>query len=98
MNSHLIGPHGGSLVGLLASAERAAEPKSLSRDWPSWDLTPRQVCDLELLLNGGFSPLHGFMNRADYESVCQKIDVLRAFESSHLPLCCAAIASLHVTA
>src|SRR6476620_2450550 len=67
---HLIAPHGGALVDLLAAGERRAELKAASRDWPSWDLTPRQLCDLELLLNGGFSPLRGFMNRADYESVC----------------------------
>ena len=35
--------------------------------------TPRQICDLELLLSGGFSPLQGFMNRADYESVCHNM-------------------------
>ncbi|QKK02407.1 MAG: bifunctional sulfate adenylyltransferase/adenylylsulfate kinase [Pseudomonadota bacterium] len=34
-----------------------------------WDLAPRQLCDLELLANGGFAPLAGFLNRADYESV-----------------------------
>jgi len=39
------------------------------RDWPSWDLTDRQLCDLELILNGGFSPLSGFLTRADYELV-----------------------------
>src|SRR5947208_6574345 len=69
---HLIAPHGGELINLLVNAEnaeRAAELKAASRDWPSWDLTPRQICDLELLLNGGFSPLAGFMGRADYESV-----------------------------
>ncbi|MFW6175176.1 MAG: bifunctional sulfate adenylyltransferase/adenylylsulfate kinase [Chloroflexota bacterium] len=37
----------------------------------SWDLSPRQLCDAELLLNGGFHPLRGFMTRADYESVCR---------------------------
>jgi sulfate adenylyltransferase len=44
--------------------------KTASRDFPSWDLTPRQICDLELLLVGGFSPLTGFMDRQDYDSVC----------------------------
>jgi sulfate adenylyltransferase len=68
--SHLIAPHGGELVDLMAPAERAAELKAASRDWSSWDLTPRQFCDLELLLNGGFSPLRGFMNRADHDAVC----------------------------
>jgi sulfate adenylyltransferase len=36
---------------------------------PSWDLTPRQTCDLELLMNGGFNPLKGFMGQADYDGV-----------------------------
>ena len=68
--SHLIAPHGGELVDLMATPERSAELKAASRDWASWDLTPRQFCDLELLLNGGFSPLRGFMNRADHDAVC----------------------------
>ncbi len=71
--SHLIAPHGGELVNLLASPEKAAELKAHSREWPSWDLTPRQICDLELLMSGGFSPLRGFMTKADYESVCHKM-------------------------
>ena len=54
-------------------AERAAELKAHSKDWPSWDLTARQLCDLELLMSGGFSPLRGFMNRADYEGVCHNM-------------------------
>jgi sulfate adenylyltransferase len=61
------------LVNLSVDAKRAAEIKEQSRDWPSWDLTPRQICDLELLCNGGFSPLTGFMKKADYESVCSKM-------------------------
>jgi len=68
---HLIAPHGGELLDLVVAPERAAELKADSKDWPSWDLTPRQMCDVELLLNGAFSPLRGFMTRKDYEPVCK---------------------------
>ncbi len=70
MQSHLIPPHGGELVNLIAAPERVAELRAISMSWPSWDLTARQLCDLELLLTGGFSPLRGFMTRADHESTC----------------------------
>ncbi len=72
-SGHLIAPHGGELVDLIVSSEKATELKSHSREWPSWDLTARQICDLELLMSGGFSPLRGFMNRADYEGVCSNM-------------------------
>jgi sulfate adenylyltransferase len=71
--SHLIAPHGGELINLVVDSARAGELKSHSKEWPSWDLTGRQVCDVELLLSGGFSPLRGFMNRADYEGVCHNM-------------------------
>jgi sulfate adenylyltransferase len=71
--SHLIPPHGGELVQLIAQPDRIAELKAHSKEWPSWDLTGRQLCDLELLLTGGFSPLRGFMTRADYEGVCHNM-------------------------
>jgi sulfate adenylyltransferase len=71
--SHLIAPHGGELIDRIRDPHRAAELKAHSKQWASWDLTPRQVCDVELLLNGGFSPLCGFMNRADYEGVCHNM-------------------------
>ena len=39
MADHLIHPHGGDLVDLIASPERSEELRGASRDWPSWDLT-----------------------------------------------------------
>jgi sulfate adenylyltransferase len=73
MSDHLIAPHGGALVDLYVTDERAAELKESSRDFPDWDLTERQLCDFEMLASGAFSPLRGFMGRADHESVCEEM-------------------------
>jgi sulfate adenylyltransferase len=68
-------PHGGKLVNLgLASESEAA---ALARDVRAsaggavLELTERQACDVELLLNGGFSPLDGFMDKETYEHVVE---------------------------
>ena len=71
MTEHPIAPYGGSLCDLIATPERAAELKQQSKDWASWDLTARQLNDIELLMNGGFSPLTGFMTQAEYDGVCK---------------------------
>ena len=73
MPSSLIKPHGGSLVNLFVSEQKADQLKFGQRDWPAWDLTDRQLCDLELLMSGGFSPLKGFITRQDYDSVCREM-------------------------
>jgi sulfate adenylyltransferase len=62
-------PHGGELKELYLSANEAAAEKEAAREYASWDLTERQLCDIELLLNGAFSPLDGFLNKDDYDSV-----------------------------
>ena len=66
-------PHGGELKDLYLSPADAEAEKITARDYPSWDLTPRQICDIELLLNGAFSPLEGFLAQADYESVVKNM-------------------------
>ncbi len=58
-----------NVVNLMVNPEQAEELKRASVEFPSIDLDHRQTCDLELLLNGGYSPLRGFMGRADYDSV-----------------------------
>ncbi len=63
-------PHGGTLVDLLATGARLEALRAEAAALPALDLTPRQLCDLELILNGGFSPLKGFLNRKDYDGVC----------------------------
>jgi sulfate adenylyltransferase len=73
VTDHLISPHGGTLINLLANEERTAELREQSVNWLSWDLTERQICDLELLMSGGFSPLTGFMAKDDYDRVCTEM-------------------------
>ena len=62
-------PHGGELVDLIVDSKQSAKIKTDAKDYKSWDLTPRQICDVELIINGGFSPLTGFLNKDEYESV-----------------------------
>ena len=66
-------PTADPLVSLFGDDRQSDDLRAASRDWPSHDLTPRQLCDLELLCDGGFSPLTGFMGRSDYERVCSEM-------------------------
>jgi sulfate adenylyltransferase len=63
-------PHGGELKVLYLADDEVEQEKKRSRDYLSWDLTPRQMCDIELLLNGAFSPLTGFLTEQEYGGVC----------------------------
>jgi sulfate adenylyltransferase len=56
---------------LYVSADSAQKLKVEAGQLVSHDLTARQICDLELLMNGGFFPLKGFLGRADYDSVVE---------------------------
>ena len=65
--------HGGELKELYLAEHKADEEKLRAGDYSSWDLSPRQLCDLDLLLNGAFSPLDGFLGQADYDRVCNEM-------------------------
>jgi sulfate adenylyltransferase len=69
----LVPPHGGVLRDLYVTPAEAEVLKRGSASLPSWTLNQRQLCDLELLLNGGFSPLQGFLGRADYDRVVSEM-------------------------
>lgn len=64
-----IAPHGGELVDRRAPAEEREERKAEAAGLNRVVLGPRTLSDLEMISTGVFSPLTGFMNREDYESV-----------------------------
>ncbi|WZO97349.1 bifunctional sulfate adenylyltransferase/adenylylsulfate kinase [Isosphaeraceae bacterium EP7] len=65
----LNSPYGGKLVNLIVSDARAGEMKATAKDFATLTLDERTLCDLELLAIGGFSPLTGFLGKADYDRV-----------------------------
>lgn len=65
----LISPYGGALSAPMAAAPRLDDLLQEAAGLPALVLNRRQQCDLELLLNGAFSPLRGWMGRDDFERV-----------------------------
>jgi sulfate adenylyltransferase len=68
---------------LFVSYESAQKFKVEANELTSHDLTPRQICDLELLMNGGFNPLKGFLSEKDYNSV---VDNMRTADGNLWPI------------
>jgi sulfate adenylyltransferase len=62
-------PHGGTLVDLFVGGREAAQLREEAVTLYSLELNARELSDVEMLAIGGYSPLSGFMTRADYESV-----------------------------
>ncbi|KAF9049941.1 hypothetical protein BJ165DRAFT_1455126 [Panaeolus papilionaceus] len=77
-------PHGGLLKDLVArDVLISAALKEEADTLPYLTLTERQLCDLELITNGGFSPLEGFLNESDYKNV---VDSLRLANGVLFPI------------
>ncbi|KAN0064638.1 Sulfate adenylyltransferase [Thecaphora frezii] len=77
-------PHGGVLKDLLArDAQIAPQLLQETASLPEIILSERQLCDLELIINGGFSPLEGFMTKADYDGC---LDNMRLSNGALFPM------------
>lgn len=76
-------PNDDILKNLVVDAQRSTKLKDLSFSLPDITLSDHHLCDLELMATGAFSPLEGFMVRADYESV---IDRMRLQDDTLWPI------------
>src|SRR3990172_9654743 len=66
-----IPAHGGELIELTVRCDEREALRQRAAGLPALRLNPRTISDLELLGNGGFSPLRGFMGRADCDRVVE---------------------------
>src|SRR5437879_8119779 len=73
MINQLIAPHGGELVLNMAGENERAELQERARSLPQILVGSRQLADLEMLAVGAYSPLGGFMSRADYLRVVNEM-------------------------
>src|SRR2546430_16877949 len=69
----LIAPHGEELVLNIASVQEQAELRECANSLPQGQVGSRQLADLEMLANGAYSPLNGFMTRKDYLGVVNEM-------------------------
>ncbi|MCY3780639.1 MAG: bifunctional sulfate adenylyltransferase/adenylylsulfate kinase [Chloroflexi bacterium] len=81
--ARLIRPYGGELVDLLTPREELVKKANYANSLPYVQVSPRVVCDLELLAVGAFSPLRGFMSAADYQSV---LETMRLADGALFPI------------
>jgi sulfate adenylyltransferase len=66
----LIRPHGGTLVNREVTGARRKRLIESAADMPALRLDAREISDLEMIANGAYSPLEGFLDRSDYSAVC----------------------------
>jgi len=66
-----ITPHGGKLVNRVLEGAAAHAAAAQAGSYRHLTLSPREQCDLEMIAIGAFSPLTGFIGKADFASVCK---------------------------
>lgn len=71
--ANLVAPYGGKLVNLVVSGEEREDLLARAAKLPSIKITMRNLCDLELLATGSFSPLTTFMGKSDYVRVLHEM-------------------------
>ena len=69
----LVTPHGGTLVDRLVPESEAAAFAARAASLPTLPLDAREQADLELIATGAASPLTGFLGKADYQSVLDRM-------------------------
>src|SRR5437588_2717888 len=69
----LIAPHGGKLVNRALEGEAAKSAAAQAGSYNSVTLSPREQFDLEMIAIGAFSPLSGFLGKADFTRVCKEM-------------------------
>ncbi len=81
--ANLIPPYGGKLVNLVVEGNERLALIEKASYLPSIKISPRNLCDLELLATGAFSPLDRFMGHKDYERVLEE---MRLVDGTMFPL------------
>ncbi len=72
--SNLVNPHGGGdLKPLLLAGDALAAELERAKSLPQVKLSSRELGDVIMMGIGGFTPLDGFMTKADWQGVCDKM-------------------------
>ena len=73
ISTDLIPAHGGSLQNRIIPSSEVQNVQEEAKKYPQIPITKRLHADIEMIAIGGFSPLEGFLNEADYKSVVSKM-------------------------
>lgn len=69
----MVSPHGGKLVNRVLEEQEKKSVLEQAREWPSLTIDADLVSDVENIATGVYSPLEGFLNRPDFQSVLKNM-------------------------